>query len=644
MTKANAKLLEQAVSQNKDTKTQVESAVNDIATGSGHHNNNNNNNNFTEHDHTNKDSVYGLNFMMNSTKIDESNKENQWRNNNADDTRSYSSFSSENLTMVSPIKQHSPPSKGADYERPCANKRFLSPTSPSSTPPPPPRASPARSLFQKPDKYLSPSNEQTMSHNGLLTQKYNHLPERHFKAPAAAGAAAAAAAVTAATAPLNDVSSIMLNNLHLSSPNRNADQLQPMHQNVRRCASALKSNADNRADIDEQKRQYLNGIRSPDHMKLSLPSYGLHGLRGSYQDVGFGGAVAAATLDKRCNSQCSTHSEFTQQDGKFPLKASTSELVWECVKLRKSVSKSFVIKNHSEKKLNLKIDVFGPGFQIASSMDTNSLLLHGNECRTIQITFCPTIIGKACGKVTFRPTKNWPEEIERSVHLWAYGGSTVLQIQGIERGPVGSSFLKMGDTSTIVSTTLERTFSIYNKGPLNGVATVFLKPKTNQCINENQITIEPNKCVIRPDCTADIRVTYKLRRKDIERLKDKACEVLTVGTLEVIFGSEPNRQRIASMLTRHSDGKSVPKSYKQLEFLVHDFPSASTEPFTDYREKIENVPDLFGCFRTAEIALTINRTFLDETRNADFTCIDDSVLFRTLVETPKQSAKSHPFQ
>lgn len=376
--KANAKLLENTVNQNKDTKTQAKPTANQHAAGSSH-----NNNNFTQHDYANKDSTVGLNFMMNSTKIDESNKENQWRNNNADDTRSYSSFSSENLTMVSPIKEHSPPSKGADYERPYANKRFLSPASMSPSPPP---SSPARSLFQKPAKYLSPNNNQpAMSHNGMTSTipKHNQAPERHLKSPATA-------------APLHDV----LSDLQLSSPNRHVDLLQ---QNVRRCASALKSNTDNRAEIDEQRR-YAIDVRSPDHMKLSLPNYGLHGLRGSCQDMAFGGGngggVAAVALDKRCNSQCSTHSEFTQNDGKFPLKASTSELVWECVKLRKSVSKSFVIKNHSEKKLNLKIEVFGPGFQIASPMGTNSLLLHGNECRTIHIVFCPTVIGKVC---TFMP-------------------------------------------------------------------------------------------------------------------------------------------------------------------------------------------------------------------------------------------------
>lgn len=304
--------------------------------------------------------------------------------------------------------------------------------------------------------------------------------------------------------------------------------------------------------------------------------------------------------------------------------------------MRKSVGKSFVIKNTSEKKINLKIGVIGPGFQIVSPSETDSLVLQGNECRTINVIFCPTIIGKAIGKVIFRPVKGWPEEIERSVYLWAYGGSTVLQLQGIERGPVGSSFLKMADTSNIMSTTLERTFSIYNKGPLNGVATIFVKPKTNQCINENHIIIEPNKSVIRPDCSAVIKVSYKLRRKDIDRLKEKSCEVLTVGTLEVIFGSEPNRQRIASMLTRHG---AVPSTYKQLEFLVNGFPVASMEYFKDYRESVDNVSDLFGCFRTSEIALTINRTSLDESRNADLACIDDSVLFRTLCETPKHHTK-----
>lgn len=66
----------------------------------------------------------------------------------------------------------------------------------------------------------------------------------------------------------------------------------------------------------------------------------------------------------RSSSQCSTNSEFTQRDGKFPLKANKRQLSWDCTKLRTNVSKSFIIKNSATKRLSLKIEVTGPGFQV----------------------------------------------------------------------------------------------------------------------------------------------------------------------------------------------------------------------------------------------------------------------------------------
>lgn len=232
--------------------------------------------------------------------------------------------------------------------------------------------------------------------------------------------------------------------------------------------------------------------------------------------------------------------------------------------------------------------------------------------------------------MVFKPTRQWSEETERLIHLWAYGGNTALQLRDVERAPVGVSFLKMGETGNIRSSQLQRTFSIYNKGPLNGIATIFVKPKNNQYANENHIQIEPSKCVIRPDSYADINVSYKLRRKDLEKLK--SSEVLTVGTLEVITGAEPNRLRIASILKRAGSANS----FEQLEFLVSDFPTAANDRFEDFREDGDKIPDLFGCFKTSEIALTINSTILDETRdNCSDLSIDDTVLFKTIIETPK---------
>lgn len=231
----------------------------------------------------------------------------------------------------------------------------------------------------------------------------------------------------------------------------------------------------------------------------------------------------------------------------------------------------------------------------------------------------------------FKPSRQWSEETERLIHLCGFGGNTVLQLQGVERAPVGVPFLVMGETSHIRSPQLQRSFTIYNKGPLNGIATIFVKPKNNQYANESHIHIEPSKCVIQPDSSTDIMVSYKLRRKDLEKLK--SCEVLTVGTLEVITGAEPNRLRIASILRR----AGTTSNYEQLEFLMHGFPASASDRFDDFRESADKVPDLFGCFKTSEIALTINSTMLDETRdNCSDLSIDDTVMFKTIIETPKE--------
>ncbi|XP_055315088.1 uncharacterized protein LOC129575454 isoform X2 [Sitodiplosis mosellana] len=584
LTKSNVQLLEKTLNQQSQASVKLGSAQSSAM--------NQEYRIYGQYEHPN-DNADGMLSRMNSTKIEEQN--NEWRQSKGTTSTETIGSDGSGRTLektYSPIKDQSPPEKPLENGiNGGKNKRGRSPN--------PVQATDINSPDRGHRQYAQKENAE--SEYG----KMNRLPRR-LRA--------------SGQEPLDDVSSIM-NNLRIKSPPTRDGSKSPKSVMLRKCETDLKPTK-TESQSNEDQRRYAAQNRSVDLPKLSLPNYGLQGMRTSYQNP----------LDKRCNSQLSTHSEFTQHDGKFPLKSNTSELVWECVKLRKSVTKLFVIKNTSEKKLGLKIVVVGPGFQIVSGIEADSVILQGHECRTINVAFCPTVIGKAIGKIIFKPTKNWSEETERSVCLWAYGGSTALQLQGIERGPVGSSFLKMGETSSITSTTLNRSFSIYNKGPLNGVATIFIKPKTNQCINESHILIEPNKCVIRPDCSTNITVSYKLRRKDLERIREPSCEVLTIGTLEVIFGSEPNRQRIASMLTQRG---SIPSIYKQLEFLVNDFPAASIENFSDFREDIDNVSDLFGCFKTSEIALTINRTNLDETQDADLSGMDESVMFRTLIEAPK---------
>lgn len=75
---------------------------------------------------------------------------------------------------------------------------------------------------------------------------------------------------------------------------------------------------------------------------------------------------ASPTLLTQCNSQCSgsTNDLINGRNEIAALKSSHAELCWESIKLRKTTSKSFTIKNMSHRKLTLKMEIIGPGFQV----------------------------------------------------------------------------------------------------------------------------------------------------------------------------------------------------------------------------------------------------------------------------------------
>lgn len=75
---------------------------------------------------------------------------------------------------------------------------------------------------------------------------------------------------------------------------------------------------------------------------------------------------ASPTLLTQCSSQCSgsTNDLNSIRNEIAALKSSHAEVCWESIKLRKTASKSFTIKNMSHRKLTLKMEIIGPGFQV----------------------------------------------------------------------------------------------------------------------------------------------------------------------------------------------------------------------------------------------------------------------------------------
>lgn len=295
---------------------------------------------------------------------------------------------------------------------------------------------------------------------------------------------------------------------------------------------------------------------------------------------------------------------------KFPLKANTSTVVWECTPLGNSVTKTFSLKNVSELVLRLKIEIIGTGFR----MPVNAVDLKSNERRDIEVIFCPAKVGKARGQITIKPATNyWEIGTERILHLCAYGGSSNLLVQGIQHATVPSLLLKADQTDNVERglKIFKASFSIYNKEPVSGSTIIFTKPRTKVlAMKVSQIFIEPRKLVIDQNEIKHVTITCQLQPYELELFRSVSGEVITIGSIMMIFGSEPDRQRIANILTKTND----PAARKEYAFLINGFPVKNIERFDDFRDRIYHVNDLFhGSFKVGEIALNIHRASLNET-------------------------------
>lgn len=218
-------------------------------------------------------------------------------------------------------------------------------------------------------------------------------------------------------------------------------------------------------------------------------------------------------------------------------------------------------------------------------------------------------------KITFKPANKWPDEPERHVHLCAYGGVTQLHIKGIKLYPSPSVCLAVDEIVDIseILTIFKGSFTIHNKSSVCGAALLSTEVETFQLtgIKNSHIFIEPRKCLIYQANAINIKIFCQLERDDLERIKNQSSDMIAIGTIRVILGSEPDRRRIVSILARNKESKLC-KSYG---FLVQGFPTSNLEQIGKFRDCIEHVNDLYTRFRQTEITLYINRIDLVAQKN-----------------------------
>ncbi|XP_055378693.1 uncharacterized protein LOC129610234 [Condylostylus longicornis] len=344
-------------------------------------------------------------------------------------------------------------------------------------------------------------------------------------------------------------------------------------------------------------------------------------------------AGSLASIKSRCNSQCSTSSEFTHRDGQsLPIKATFKQCCFGAVKLRTIVRKSVGIRNISIKKLSFKVEIEGPGFQIENMENNSIVVLQGQECRSFSISFCPTMLGSAIGKLSFSPPyEGWP--IDKVILLQGYGGHASIRVRDFEKGPAGPPYINLGDIQEL-SQPLIRTFTIYNRGPLAGFAIVSLNSSglvfSTLC---ECIEIEPKRAYIPPESTIRFRITFRPRRSDIKKMLSKLCEVMCIANIRIITGDDSTRQRIRNIIKLHENELPELTQSKLSNCWTILNNEIALKDVNNFTESPENALELASGFRDWEGVLTITHNCMDNTKNSSlvFPDLDETILFRTMI-------------
>ncbi|KAH8363902.1 hypothetical protein KR084_000411 [Drosophila pseudotakahashii] len=400
-----------------------------------------------------------------------------------------------------------------------------------------------------------------------------------------------------------------------------------------------------------ERRQLMNGVaRKANSSPAGSEASSTSGFTTSARrGPGLGSSSVTAP---RSISRCSNSSEFSHRDGKLlPLKVTHTSLCWGSTKLRTDVRKSMQVKNTADKRLVIRLGIQGPGFQLVGA-DSSTITLQAMECRSVVINFCPTVCGAAIGALSFYAPHGAHNSSQPGLEipLYGYGGSASITIQGLLKGPVGASFLTIGDVCELSAGPLSASLRFHNKGPLTAFvgisvdSTVLMKLRLSEAFE-----VRPSRMILPPNSEGSVQIIFRPNREDLKNILKKTAQVLTLANMRIFCGDEPNRQRMRSLVQRMSSRQREKLTSPMLDSIWGEFPEEQpVRNIGQLNEPPEFILDLVTVVRIIDVALTLNRDF-DESSESSLMFLpeaEETVLFRTICmassPTPTQSNLLEP--
>ncbi|KAL2741701.1 uncharacterized protein V1477_009330 [Vespula maculifrons] len=332
------------------------------------------------------------------------------------------------------------------------------------------------------------------------------------------------------------------------------------------------------------------------------------------------------------NSPISSISGSTVAGDKIPIKSTHAALVWGSVKPSKSDTKEFTIRNISDNRIKLQVQISDKNnsFLFLKDHQTISpnivLVLHRMESRTLSVVFCPRHVGAATGKIIFKHYEIKKEENKsrpsKAILLYGYGGFGRVIISEIFKDINGKMWLPLGKLNS--GEILNAKIKLENIGDLYSYAKVKLIPKAIYPSMVSSWQVNPTELLLEPKETQWVTLEFQPRKEDLILLRQRS-DVCHVGTINIIYGDEPTRWRIRDL----NGGESEP--FRNIVYpLCKVFPGEQLMPDLNLiNDTIQNLSDLCHGVRQHEIILTVE-TNADETLSMIHDSADESQMFYSL--------------
>ncbi|XP_066150988.1 uncharacterized protein spd-2 isoform X2 [Euwallacea fornicatus] len=321
-------------------------------------------------------------------------------------------------------------------------------------------------------------------------------------------------------------------------------------------------------------------------------------------------------------------------NGKLPIESTVNELVWGCVKVDRSVTKHFMLRNKTSKTLRLQCTVSSYDFKLKKDNRSDSdhlsackFVLHGNETRPLMVSFMPTKVGAATDELIFSPLDpNLKQTKKQCVRLWGYGGFTTNEYQNVSRDNTGKYWMSLGKIDNRV--VMEQFFIVKNIGNIPSFTYIKVVPK--HMVTFTNLKVDPSLFVLLPNAERKVKVTYMLTAKDCRILKQNlhVLPVVDIAKLEIVSGAEINRARLRRLNRKCSEKNiAVEELTKALVGKIGGelFPADATK----FKESAAAITEILETLSREEMAITIeedpNQTLVGE-------CPEDSVIYQSLCQ------------